>query len=96
MVLVMTVEAGFGGQALIEACIGKVAQVRAWAPPSVRVQVDGGVTLANMAALLAAGADAIVAGSLVFGAPAGPASVLGEMRAIAARHANCHPPPSFI
>lgn len=70
MVLVMTVEPGFGGQGLIETVIPKISEVRsviAARSLSVSLQVDGGVGVANIQGLARAGADTFVAGSAVFG-----------------------------
>ena len=69
MLLVMTVEPGFGGQGLIESVIPKITQARDFIHAQgleVSVQVDGGVGLANIANLARAGADTFVAGSAVF------------------------------
>ncbi len=69
MVLVMTVEPGFGGQKLIEATIDKVAEARSLTRSrglEIAIQVDGGVTEQNIATLAKAGADTFVAGSSVF------------------------------
>jgi len=69
MVLVMTVEPGFGGQKYIEACTEKVTQVRKLIDEKgllVDVQVDGGIKLDNVKTPLEAGANVIVAGSSVF------------------------------
>ena len=69
MLLVMTVEPGFGGQGLIESVIPKISQARDFINTSgleVSVQVDGGVGLSNIASLARAGADTFVAGSAVF------------------------------
>ena len=69
MVLVMTVEPGFGGQKLIEATIEKVTQARSLTRShglEIAIQVDGGVTEQNIATLARAGADTFVAGSSVF------------------------------
>jgi ribulose-phosphate 3-epimerase len=69
MLLVMTVEPGFGGQGLIESVIPKITQAREFIQAQgleVSVQVDGGVGLANIANLARAGADTFVAGSAVF------------------------------
>jgi ribulose-phosphate 3-epimerase len=71
MVLIMTVEPGFGGQKLIPETISKVAAARAALRSkglSIGIQVDGGVTESNIAQLAEAGADVFVAGSAVFGA----------------------------
>jgi ribulose-phosphate 3-epimerase len=69
MLLVMTVEPGFGGQGLIESVIPKISQARDFITNrglEVSVQVDGGVGLSNIADLARAGADTFVAGSAVF------------------------------
>lgn len=69
MILIMTVEPGFGGQKLIESTIAKVTQARELARAKgleVAIQVDGGVTEENIATLARAGADTFVAGSSVF------------------------------
>jgi len=70
MLLVMTVEPGFGGQKLIAETMPKVAEARALITSSkfeIALQVDGGVTLENIAELASLGADTFVAGSSVFG-----------------------------
>lgn len=69
MVLVMTVEPGFGGQKYIDHCTEKVRQVRKMIREkdlNVDVQVDGGIGLDNLKMVLDAGANVIVAGSSVF------------------------------
>jgi len=69
MLLVMTVEPGFGGQSLIEATVAKVSQAAVFAREnrlSLSIQVDGGITADNISALAAAGADTFVAGTAVF------------------------------
>ena len=71
MLLVMTVEPGFGGQKLIPETISKVTQAKESARKhglTIAIQVDGGVTESNIAALAQAGADVFVAGSAVFNA----------------------------
>ena len=72
LALVMTVNPGFGGQKLIPACIDKVGEVRGMlnrACIDAIVEVDGGVNLQTAPKLVAAGADTLVAGSALFGAP---------------------------
>ncbi len=88
MVLVMTVEPGFGGQSFMADQMPKVAQVR----EAVRrhggeiwVQVDGGVSADTIEQCAEAGADVFVAGSAVYGAEDAAAAV-DELRALAARH----------
>lgn len=69
MVLIMTVEPGFGGQKLIPECVDKVRTLRAVCNARglhTHIQVDGGVDVGNTAALIQAGANVIVAGSAVF------------------------------
>ena len=70
MVLVMTVEPGFGGQKLIPECMDKVREVREMAicagVPNLDIQVDGGINLDNVQDAICAGANVIVAGSAVF------------------------------
>jgi ribulose-phosphate 3-epimerase len=78
MLLVMTVEPGFGGQAFREDCVPKVREAAAWRArlgASFRIQVDGGVSVEMIGAAAAAGADTFVAGSSVFGASDRPAAV---------------------
>ncbi len=69
MLLVMTVEPGFGGQKLIPETVAKVSQARQASQNrglSIAIQVDGGVTESNIGQLADAGADVFVAGSAVF------------------------------
>lgn len=69
MVLVMTVEPGFGGQKYMDSCTEKIRQVRAAITERglpVDVEIDGGVTAENISVPLKAGANVIVAGSAVF------------------------------
>jgi len=70
-ILLMTVNPGFGGQHFISAMLGKLERLhrqRLAAAPSVEIAVDGGVDTGNAAALRAAGADVLIAGTSVFGA----------------------------
>jgi ribulose-phosphate 3-epimerase len=70
MVLIMSVNPGFGGQAFISSALEKLAEVRRRIIASgraVRLQVDGGVKVENIAACARAGADTFVAGSAIFG-----------------------------
>ena len=72
-VLIMSVNPGFGGQKFLPASLDKLRQARARIEASgrsdIRLQVDGGVTLDNIADIARAGADLFVAGSAIFGAP---------------------------
>jgi ribulose-phosphate 3-epimerase len=90
MILVMTVEPGFGGQSFIEGTLPKIRRVRqavSAAGLDVHVQVDGGVSRETIERAAEAGANVFVAGSAVFGAADVPAeiAVLREM-ASAHRH----------
>ncbi len=70
MVLVMTVNPGFGGQRYIEACTDKIRALRALADarnPALEIEVDGGVKPDTAATVAAAGANVLVAGTAVFG-----------------------------
>jgi ribulose-phosphate 3-epimerase len=69
MVLIMSVHPGFGGQTFITASLDKLRQARALIDASghsVRLEVDGGITLDNVADVAAAGADTFVAGSTIY------------------------------
>ena len=71
MVLLMSVNPGFGGQSFIPSALPKIAKVRELIDRSgrdIRLEVDGGVKVDNIAAVAAAGADTFVAGSAIFGA----------------------------
>ena len=88
MVLVMTVEPGFGGQSFMADQMPKVRQVReavARHGGEVWVQVDGGVSARTIEQCAEAGADVFVAGSAVYGAESA-ASAVDEARAPASRH----------
>jgi ribulose-phosphate 3-epimerase len=68
LVLVMSVNPGFGGQRFIDAVLPKIEQVRSWiGDRDVRLEVDGGVKPDNVGELIRCGADVLVAGSAVFG-----------------------------
>ena len=70
LVLVMSVNPGFGGQSFIPASYAKVREVRSLiGPRPIEISVDGGVGTSRAAALAEAGADILVAGTAVFGAP---------------------------
>jgi len=83
IVLIMSVNPGFGGQSFIEEAIGKIAETREIIDASgrdIRLEVDGGIKTANIARVAAAGADTFVAGSAIFGQP-DYAKVIADMRA---------------
>ena len=72
LILVMTVNPGFGGQRLIEGCLRKIETLRGWCDarnPGCLIEVDGGVTMENAGRIASKGADVLVAGSSVFGQP---------------------------
>jgi ribulose-phosphate 3-epimerase len=67
LILVMTVNPGFGGQSFIESQIAKIRRIRAMiGERPIRLEVDGGINIETAAMVSAAGADTIVAGSAVF------------------------------
>ena len=71
LVLVMTVEPGFGGQKLIPECLKKITElknIREEKGYSYEIEVDGGVGLGNIKEVMDSGVDVVVAGSAVFGA----------------------------
>lgn len=86
LVLVMSVNPGFGGQAFIESSLGKLAAIRARIDAlgridgdAIRLEIDGGVKPNNIRRIAAAGADMFVAGSAIFGAE-DYAGVIAAMR----------------
>jgi ribulose-phosphate 3-epimerase len=82
LVLLMSVNPGFGGQAFIPSTLDKLRAVRTMIDKlgkPVRLEVDGGVKADNIGAIAAAGADAFVAGSAIFNAP-DYAAVIAQMR----------------
>lgn len=84
MVLLMSVNPGFGGQKFIENSLDKVRRLKKMILESgskALIEVDGGVTPHNAPALAAAGADVLVAGSAIFSAE-NPKSVISEMAAL--------------
>jgi ribulose-phosphate 3-epimerase len=87
LVLLMSVNPGFGGQQFIESTLPKIAAVRSRIDSCgrpVRLEVDGGVKVANIGRIAAAGADTFVAGSAIFGAPDYAATIAAMRREIAA------------
>jgi len=82
LVLIMSVNPGFGGQTFIPEALNKLREVRRRIDESgraIRLEIDGGVTAANIGQIAAAGADTFVAGSAIFGAP-DHAQVIAAMR----------------
>jgi len=83
LVLIMSVNPGFGGQSFIDSALRKIEDVRKRIDAcgkDIRLEVDGGVKTDNIARIAAAGADTFVAGSAIFGKP-DYASVIRDMRA---------------
>ncbi len=95
MVLLMSVNPGFGGQGFIDSALPKLREVRrridahvAAGGRPIWLEIDGGVKVDNIGAIAAAGADTFVAGSAVFGAPdpdGGYRGVIERLRGAAAR-----------
>ncbi len=88
LVLVMTVNPGFGGQKLIERTMHKVTQVRQMlgqAGSEAELEVDGGVGPQTTEGIVAAGANVLVAGTAVFGAAGGVAAAIETLRDAARR-----------
>ncbi len=82
MVLVMSVNPGFGGQTFIESALDKLRQARQMIDDSgrdIRLEIDGGVKVDNIGEIAAAGADTFVAGSAIFGTD-NYAATIGAMR----------------
>ncbi|MDH7570938.1 MAG: ribulose-phosphate 3-epimerase [Armatimonadota bacterium] len=87
LLLLMTVEPGFGGQHYIPAMTRKIAEARALLDaeaPDVELEVDGGVNLETVPVVVGAGARVLVAGSAAFGNPKGLKAAISELRARAA------------
>lgn len=90
LILLMSVNPGFGGQSFIPSTLGKLREVRtridahmAAGGQPIWLEVDGGVKIDNIAEIVAAGADTLVAGSAVFGAPdnnGGYTTVMKQLR----------------
>ncbi len=82
LVLIMSVNPGFGGQSFIDSALRKIEQARKRIEQSgrdIRLEVDGGIKVDNIARAASAGADTFVAGSAIFGAK-DYAGVIGAMR----------------
>ena len=92
MVLLMSVNPGYGGQKFIESTYNKLRALRRLCDEhhvSPRIEIDGGVGAGNAEALVAAGADTLVAGSGVF-KQADRAAAIADLRAAAARGRLAH------
>jgi ribulose-phosphate 3-epimerase len=87
IVLIMSVNPGFGGQAFIESSLGKLRQARSMIDArglNVRLEIDGGVKIDNIGRIAAAGADTFVAGSAIFGSADYAKTITVMRKAIAA------------
>jgi len=87
LVLVMSVNPGFGGQSFIESSLAKLARLRRIIDASgldLRLQVDGGIKTANIGKAAAAGADTFVAGTAIFGSDDYAATIDAMRKEIAA------------
>jgi ribulose-phosphate 3-epimerase len=87
LVLLMSVNPGFGGQQFIESTLPKITAVRALIERNgrpIRLEIDGGVKVANIRKVAAAGADTFVAGSAIFGAADYAATIAAMRREVAA------------
>ncbi len=72
MVLLMSVNPGFGGQSFLSSVLPKISEARQWIEQDnrpIRLQVDGGIKIENIAKVKSAGADTFVIGSAMFGTP---------------------------
>lgn len=86
--LMMTVNPGFSGQQFIRSVIPKIKRARQLLSPEVAIEVDGGVAPDTIETVLDTGANLLVAGSAVFGAPDPAAAAQGLMAAMARRAAS--------
>ena len=87
MVLIMSVNPGFGGQEFIGSSLEKLRQARQMIDDSgreIRLQIDGGVKTSNIGEVAAAGADMFVAGSAIFGSDNYAATIAAMKSEIAA------------
>jgi ribulose-phosphate 3-epimerase len=83
VVLVMSVNPGFGGQTFIPNTLRKVAALKELLLDNgseALIEIDGGVSLQNAGPLVEAGADVLVAGNFVFNSPQGPVATLAQLR----------------
>lgn len=83
LILVMTVEPGFGGQAFMDDQLSKIAAIRSYIEtycPSCHLEVDGGINPETAKRCVEAGADVLVAGSAVYGAKDIPAAIAALRR----------------
>jgi len=82
LICLMSVNPGFGGQSFIPQTLSKITELKKLIldkKPSVKIEVDGGVTLENASAIIAAGADVLVAGNTVFSS-SNPAATISALK----------------
>ena len=92
MILIMTVEPGFGGQKFLDVCLPKIRRTRELLDKhggDIWLQVDGGVSSETIERCAEAGADVFVAGSAVFGAD-DPDAMIAKLRSLAAASSGIH------
>jgi ribulose-phosphate 3-epimerase len=83
LVLIMSVDPGFGGQSFIETAVDRLRTVREMIHASghkIRLEVDGGINAQTASGVVAAGADVLVAGTAIFGHPDGLAAGIAQLR----------------
>lgn len=84
LVLIMSVNPGFGGQTFISQSLPKIAELKQLAShinPALIIEVDGGVNRANLTSLITAGATALVAGNAIFAA-SNPAQAIADFKSV--------------
>ncbi len=97
LILIMSVNPGFGGQGFIPGALPKLREARRRIDASgraIRLEVDGGIRVDNIREVAAAGADTFVAGSAIFGAPDYAEVITGmraELDAVSPRHSEATP-----
>ncbi len=94
LLLIMTVNPGFGGQAFIPEMVPKIQQAHAWRSAlglNYRIEVDGGINFETVTECVRAGADTLVSGTALFGARHLRRAIT-RMRTLALRHAPPAPP----
>jgi len=88
LVLVMSVNPGFGGQEFVASALDKIRRLRSWLDERglrAEIQVDGGINAATIGKVAAAGATVLVAGSAVYGAKEGIGAAIATLRQAAER-----------
>jgi len=91
LVLLMTVDPGFGGQQLIRSGLSKIARLKRLIDDNnlaIELQVDGGINLATARDVVQAGADVLVAGSAIYDSPVGIQQAMQDLRRVAQEAKN--------